>query len=81
MIRQLETWSTTDNYREEAHGGLVVGRTRGGRGGTRLLLFAMKRSLVGGILLCLLESQRKQKRRGEMRKENVLREYKGEARD
>lgn len=27
-------------------------------GGTRLLLFAMKRSLVGWILVCLLERQR-----------------------
>lgn len=58
------------------------GKGRGQK--TRLLLSAVKRSLVGGILVCLLESwrgsetgkrkrERRQKRR---RKEGVLKEYK-----
>lgn len=34
----------------------------GGRQRTRLLLFAMKRSLVGWILVCLLEEAKQKKR-------------------
>lgn len=37
---------------------MVCGVGGGGRQRTRLLLFAMKRSLVGWILVCLLESKR-----------------------
>lgn len=36
---------------------------------TRLLLFAMKRSLVGGILVCLLDSQRGSETEGRKWKE------------
>lgn len=54
------------NRQLEAGGGSWrAGGVRVGRGGqmTRLLLlFAVKRSLVGGILVCLLESQRKRNR-------------------
>lgn len=53
------------NRQLEAGGGSGrTGGARGGRGGqmTRLLLSAMKRSLVGGILVCLLESKRKRNR-------------------
>lgn len=42
-------------------------KTRGVRGGGQrsgLLLFAMKRSLVGGFLVCLLESPREEEERG-----------------
>lgn len=44
---------------------MVCGVGGGGRQRTRLLLFAMKRSLVGWILVCLLEEAKQKKRERE----------------
>lgn len=47
----------------------------GGRGErTRLLLFAMKRTLVGGSLVCLLESSRGSETQGKRKRERRVRE-------